>query len=237
MSLNNYTVKNPNSLIGVVAGCDPDTYVVNKFGYNPDIDNSSEPESVWSAGGLYPWDAFTTAITLSSTANDTGEVIVYGLDQDYNEQQETITLTGTTAVTLVNQFKRIYRMQYENGNTGTIKAFADGSVVAQIDAGDSQTLMSLYTVPSGCTGFLLNLNASINKAKDAQVRMYVREFGGEFRIKHVFELYENSYVYDLKVPMKIKEKSDIEFRVHDVENSNTRVTLSFDMLIDKCLNY
>ena len=43
----------------VARGQIPGHSVVHKFGANFDIDNNSEPETVWTAGGLYPWSALS----------------------------------------------------------------------------------------------------------------------------------------------------------------------------------
>ena len=45
---------------------------VQKFGANFDVSSNSDPESVWSAGGLYPWAALDAAETLYLISTDTG---------------------------------------------------------------------------------------------------------------------------------------------------------------------
>jgi hypothetical protein len=65
--------------------------VVHKFGANFDIDNGSEPETVWTGGGLYPWSSLATAQTLyvlSESSEDTGTLEIQGLDENYNLQTE-----------------------------------------------------------------------------------------------------------------------------------------------------
>jgi len=59
--------------------------LVHITGYNPDVD-SAESESVWSAGGLYPWSVWDTTRTLtvvSTSALDQGSIIVSGLDANF----------------------------------------------------------------------------------------------------------------------------------------------------------
>jgi hypothetical protein len=116
--------------------------VVHKFGANFDIDNNSEPETVWTGGGLYPWSSLATAQTLyvlSESSEDTGTLEIQGLDENYNLQTEELTLTGTTAVTTVNTFLRVYRMIYTDGGAGnagiitTRVGSSSGVVVAQIE--------------------------------------------------------------------------------------------------------
>lgn len=241
MSLNNHLIKMPNGLLGVSAGIYPDIKGVHCFGINPGIANGSVPESIWTVGGVYPWDQFGTGeiLTLASTANDTGYVTIEGLDANYDLLVETVTLTGTTPVLTSNEFMRVNRAYYVNGdyNDGDISIEIDSIPVAMIDAGKGHTLSTNYTVPAGHTAFLVAGDTSVNKGHDAQVEFYVRMFGGSFMIQHVAEVYENSYKFDFFIPFRVPEKSDIDVRVSTVENSGTRVTATYDMVLDKCLNY
>jgi len=234
-------IRLPNFGLGVAKGQFDDISHIHKFGANFDVDNGSVPETVWSAGGLYPFSAFTTAQTLyclSDDDSDTSTLTIEGLDSNYDLLTETITLTGASAVTTTNQFLRIYRMIYNGGseNAGTITARTvsdSGTIVAQIDEGLSQTLMCVYTVPRGYTAYLLVGDATVQKNKDAQIRFFVRPFGQSFRVAHMAELFESSYRYDFPVPIKLTEKTDLDVRISEVESNNTRVTANFDLILDK----
>jgi hypothetical protein len=213
--------------------------VVHKFGANFDIDNNSEPETVWTGGGLYPWSSLETAQTIyciSTSASDTGTLEIQGLDEDYNVQTETVTLTGTTAVTTTNTFLRIYRMVYTDtsDNVGTLTArvtSGTGTVVAQVDAGFNQTLMAIYTVPADYTAYILCGDFSVQKSKDSQIMLYQRPVGGIFTIAHMAEVFESTYRYDFPVPLAMPEKTDLDIRADNVESNNTRVTSNFTMIL------
>lgn len=215
--------------------------VVHKFGANFDIDNNSEPETVWTGGGLYPWSALATAQTLycvSTEAADNGTLQIQGLDADYNLQSETVTLSGTTAVATSNEYLRVYRMVYSDdvSNEGVITArvtSGSGTVVAQIEQLFNQTLMAIYTVPAGHTAYILCGDFSVQKNKDAQVMFYQRPVGGIFTIAHMAEVYESTYRYDFPVPLAMPEKTDLEVRADNVETNNTRVTSNFTMVLVK----
>ena len=212
---------------------------VQKFGANFSINTSTDPESIWSAGGLYPWSALDAPETLYLISTDTGDtdtVLLEGLDANYLPLIESVQMAGQTAVATVNQFKRIYRIEYNHGtiNAGTVTArtvSGTGVVVAQVDPTLAQTLMAVYTVPAGFTAYLTNLDFSVNKGKDAQCRLYAREFSRSFRIKHLTEVYENSYRYNFTVPLRLTEKTDIDLIVYEVENANTRVSCNFDIIL------
>jgi hypothetical protein len=234
-------IRLPNYGLGVAKGQFDDVTSVHKFGANFDIDNTSEPETVWTAGGLYPWSSLATAQTLyclSDSASDTSTLTIQGLDSDYNLLTETVTLTGTTAVTTTNQFIRVFRMSYNGGasNVGTVTArvtSGSGTIVAQIDEEFSETLMCVYTIPAGYTGYLLCGDASVQKNKDVQIKFFVRQFGQSFKIAHMAEVFERTYRYDFPIPMKLPEKTDLEVRADNVESNNTRLTANFDLILDK----
>lgn len=210
--------------------------VVNVTGYNPDVDIASD-ETVWSAGGLYPWSVWDTTrlITVVSTsASDTGSVVVSGLDADYNPIVEEINFNGTTSGTGSIQFKRVSAAVYKNGaanNAGTITLTANGNVVGLIEIGIGQTLNGIYTVPAGYTAYIITGNFSVQKGEDSQVRFFIRPFGQGFRIAHIGEVYENTYRYDFHAPVAMPEKTDLDVQASQVETNNTRVTTNFSMIL------
>lgn len=225
--------------LNIARGLVPGASVVHKFGANFDCDQGTE--TLWTAGGLYPWSTFSTAATLdviSSTTNDTGEeVAIEGLDENYAPLREVVTLTddgsNPTNATTQNSFIRVFRMYgvSNGGVVGTVNAKISTTIVGQIAAGRGQTLMGIYTIPAGKTGYLLCGDASISKGGDGQIEMMARIFGeGGFRVAHIAELYDNSYRYDFPVPLRIPEKSDIDIRFTTV-NNNFKVTCAFDIIL------
>lgn len=225
----------------IARGLVKDTSFIHKFGANFDIDTNSDPETVWSAGGLYPWDALATAQTLyiqSDDAADTSSLEIQGLDENYELLTEEVQMNGTTTVTTTNTFIRVYRMIYNHTavNVGTVTARVTsgaGTVVAQIDPDYAQTLMCIYTVPAGYTAYLLAGDASLNKAEDGNIRFYQRPFGRSFKIAHMAEIYENWYRYDFPIPLPLPEKTDLDVRIAEVETNNTRCTANFDLVLIK----
>lgn len=226
----------PNVYLDIARGSISNSKIVHKFGANFDIDQATDPESVWTGGGLYPWASLSSAQTihcLSTSASDTTTLTLEGLDANYDEISETVTLTGTSAVTTSNTFLRVFRMTYDATNVGTITArtvSASGTVVAQIDAGYAQTLMAVYTVPAGFTAYLVALDATIDGTKTCQMLMYHRLFGKPFRIAHVAES-DGHYRYDFTAPLTVPEKTDIDIRINEVSGNDARVTANFDLVL------
>ena len=229
----------PNVYLDVARGSISNSKIVHKFGANFDIDQITTPETVWTAGGLYPWSSLATAQTIyciSTSASDTAVLTIEGLDANYNEQIETVTLTGTTAVATSNTFIRVFRMTYEDGaNVGTITArvtSGTGTVVAQIDIGYAQTLMSVYTVPAGYTAYMVTTDCTIDSRKDCQILMYHRLFGKPFRIAHVAEA-TGHFRYDFYAPLRVPGKTDIDIRIDNGSGNDSRVTANFDLVLIK----
>ena len=89
--------------------------VIHKFGHNLDIDSSFE--TIWSFGGNYSFLESPTILKISSSDTndsslDTGArtITIQGLNSEYNEVEELITLNGQTAVNTQNTYLRIHRM-------------------------------------------------------------------------------------------------------------------------------
>ena len=69
-----------------------------KYGYNPLIINVNE--TIWDGGGIYSYPASALAMTVTSAggATDSGvKVMVVGLDGDWNEAQQEVTLPKVVA--------------------------------------------------------------------------------------------------------------------------------------------
>jgi hypothetical protein len=103
---------------------------ITKFGSNLDIDTNSDPETIWSTGGLYQFPSSAGQISIVSSSSDdtstgTGArtVLVQGLDENYNEVEETFTLNGVSAVTSSSSsWIRAHRAKVLSAGTGEVNA-------------------------------------------------------------------------------------------------------------------
>ena len=235
-------IRLPNYGLGVAKGQFDDITHIHKFGAVPAM-SQNQTGTIWDVDDTaYPWSAFATAGTLSIpavNASDNGKsIVLVGLDNDYLELSETVTVSSSTATTTTQSFKRIFRAYVTNGsatNVGDIVVQKGGTTVATIKAGKAQTLMAIYTVPAGKTGYILKGVATCQAGADATGDMFIRYFGEDsFRVGHSFEVSGTGgeYLYDFGVPVKIPEKSDIDVRC-SVRSNNARVTAAFDMILDE----
>jgi hypothetical protein len=232
---------NENFRLNVARGKVRGASMIHKFGAVPEVANASTG-TVWDKPTtVYPWSAFDTAgpITASiANASDNGkQVLVLGLDENYEEIEELFTLSSASTVAGIVNFKRVFRAFVTNGSTdnvGDINFTKSGSDVLRITAGKAQTLMAIYTVPAGKTGYLYQGACSAQAGADATGNMYVRYFGQQaFRIGHSFEVSGGGmYDYNFTFPIQIPEKSDIDVRV-TVRTNKGRYTAAFDILLIK----
>jgi len=225
-----------------------------KFGFNPDVDDSEE--TVWAQGGLYSYlsSASVLKVSSSSTADDSAgtgarTVQLYGLDADYNEINETVTLDGQTAVNTTNSFLRINRMVVRSAGTGeknagviyagtgTVTAGVPANKYATIAIGDNQTLMALWTVPAGHTAYLLQKDLTVATAQNnkyATIRLVARPEGEVFQTKDKHVLDNNVLHQKYDIPLKFEEKTDIEVRcVGDSSGANISVSAGLDIVYIK----
>ncbi len=137
---------------------------VFSFSKNPAI--GSTEEDMWSAGGILVWPSVAGVVSISSTsASDNpagtgvGVVVLFGLDENWNEIQEAVALNGTSTVTSTLEFFRLHQMVAftvgaNETNVGEIMATIGGNVQCDILPGEGSSTNSHYTVPAGHTLYL-----------------------------------------------------------------------------------
>jgi hypothetical protein len=187
-------------------------------GYNP---STSAGDAVWSGGTAYPWSSLVTAQTLylkSSTNNATDRgmsILIDGLDANYANQTEVVTLNAsnsTTAVTSTKQFLRIHSIMCNGtetnvGDITTHVTSGTGTIVSKLLAGRGRAQAGVYTVPAGYTGYLFNVDVSSTSA--TVVNILDRKFGKAFLVLHTAIVDNNTYIYEFPFPLTLLEKTDL----------------------------
>lgn len=220
-----------------------------KYGYNPNIINVNE--TIWDGGGIYSYPAAAAVMYVSSSsANDasagTGArtVTFYGLDANYEEINETVTLNGQTQVATTKSFLRVFRGFVATvgsggtnagdiyiGTTGASAGVPTGTFYAKITAGEAQTLMAVYTVPAGKTLYISQGTATHGTDTAGAymtIRFMVRSYGGVFRTTVKVDVTGSELLFPFMYPLKITEKSDIEVRAICNKNQVNAVSATFD---------
>jgi len=213
-----------------------------KFGYGDDLDSGDE-ETIWDGGGIYayPSAAAVMYVSSSSASDDDGstgatEIQVEGLDANYDEVTETVTLNGQTQVATSASFLRVYRAfvtavgsggtaagDIYIGTSGASGGVPTGTTYAKIRQGSNQTLMAIYTVPAGHSLYLddVQFSSSIGQAnKQGVFRMVVRREGQPFRDAVKFVIQSAVHAERFVIPLEIPEKADIEVRAEFNQNNS-----------------
>jgi hypothetical protein len=213
----------PHLFHDIVKGNMWDTRPLNIFGFNRTIGTAFE--TIWDDGGNYTFP--TSAVTMdvvSTSGSDTMDVLISGLDANYTEISETVTLTGTVAVTTSASFLRINSAVILAGsNVGDISISNGGTKHGFIGATLGTTQSSVYTVPAGHSLYLLRIDVcsgTNNGQKYLTFRNVVTTSAG--RTLRVAEAtFATSQVsFDRQVPFKIGEKSDFHFEAKSSSSEN-----------------
>jgi len=224
-----------------------------KFGYNPDV--NGEEETVWAQGGDFPYPTSAVTMFVSSTsANDanggTGanSILIQGLDENYDEIEETVFLNGQTQVATQLAYLRVYRAFVTLAGTGgtsggTIYVGSSGAtggvpnttVYSNLSFGN-QTQIAAYTVPAGYTLYLddINFTAALSQAnKTATCSFVSRTFGSNvFRTRLINVLQSNQLIAKFEYPQPFTEKTDLECRVI-TNTTNNAIGASFQGVLIK----
>ena len=224
-----------------------------KFGYNPDV--NGEEETVWAQGGnmTYPTSAVTMFVSSTSVNDANGgtganSILIQGLDENYDEIEETVLLNGQTQVATQLAYLRVYRAFVTLAGTGgtsggTIYIGSSGAtggvpnttVYANLGFGN-QTQIAAYTVPAGYTLYVddINFTAALSQAnKTATCSFVSRTFGSNvFRTRFINVLQSNQLITKFEYPQPFTEKTDLECRVI-TDTINNAIGASFQGVLIK----
>ena len=225
---------------------------VTVFGYNGDVDTSEV--TVWPLPSIITHPAAALQMKVSSTSADdtsagTGArtVVIQGLDANYVEISETVTLNGQTEVLTAQSFLRInYAYVATAGSTnsaagdiyfgtGTVTAGVPATVYNIIKYDFNNTVTGHYTVPAGYTGYLSQGLFSAGQASGStQVRGRLLTTGlDDIRRTAAVTTVNNGVAdYVFEYPLRIPEKTDIEATGIGSANNNG-VSCMFILLLTR----
>lgn len=239
---------------GEVAG----TGFIAKFGNAHDFDTSDGFVNIWDGADdantnimQYTYSTVTDINRISSSDNgDTQQVTITGLDENWVEVTQIITLTGQTPVLLPTVLIRCYRMKNIGATelAGFVYCYTSAAAVsagvpapsttvrAIIENGEGQTLMAMVPIPANRMGYLNSWYFSASGARRDSthvMKLRVREFGGVFVTKHVQAISfagSSSIEHNYKIPLPYPEKTDIEMIANTDENQ-AGVSGGFDLVL------
>lgn len=198
----------------------------------------------------YHGDSFNAGDTYRVVnANSTGASVthVFGLNSSFVAQEEFIIMNGVGNVATLNTYWRIYRLHIDGAasrtvtNVGNISATAqvDGTVTAQINIGNGQTGMAIYTVPAGKTAYMTQVYADLVQSKSSVARLTLRATpvatidGAGSRATHFFGLENGSGHYNRSFNpyKKFLANTDIWIRCDEVSANDMDISAGFDLIL------
>jgi hypothetical protein len=214
-----------------------------QFGINSAVGTSFE--TLWTASSVYSYLSAASVLTISSSsATDasagTGArtVRINGLDANYNEISETVSLNGQTAVNTVNSYLRVFALQVMTAGsggeavgviyagTGTVTSGVPAVVYAEIPVGYGKSQMALWTVPAGYTAYITSYaftSASATANNAITGAMAIRPLGGVFSFEATVKMGGgNTFDRHFDTYLVVEEKSDVEMRA--AASSTAQVT-------------
>lgn len=222
---------------------------VSKFGYNAAV-TSIAYESIWEGSNAYPWQTVADQLeVLSSSANDTSAgtgartVELEGLDSSWNLLTETLIMNGTTAVTTIASFLRIFRARVVTAGTSlrnegdiTIRDQDTSTTRALITNGPTssfgQSLMAVYTIPAGKTGYVININFSSAKDLEQEYRLMARDntvANAAWNVKEFMTGRGGFSDFIKRGINKYTEKTDLDLQV--ISSANSAVGGGFEIIL------
>jgi hypothetical protein len=253
-------VSDQSSGLAIAKGDVTGSSLVHKFGEAPDFDTSDGVVTIWDGADdgninqmVYQYSSSADIDSISSSdAGDSVNIYIEGLDASGNIVTQTATLNGTTRVALGTSLQRVYRM-YNSGSTdlaGHVYCYVNGAITdgvpdvattvrAVIQGAYNQTLMAVYTVPTGYTAYLRDWYAGVGGAKKTSnytIYLYARPSGGVFQLKHKSAIAEDgssSFQYKYEEPEVFAAGTDIEMRVGITEAAVTAANIigGFDIVL------
>lgn len=192
--------------------------VVNIFGTATAIGTSYR--TPWELANTNALPLISTASQLdvaSSDAADTSQVVqLQGLDADYNQITENISLNGTSTITTTQSFKAINAFVTISGNcAGNVTAKISSVVYAQITAGAGRNQAAIYTVPAGFSFYLARIDAFSATATGASKYVTFNN-KNTFSDGRVFNVATTTFAQRMDImrilPFKVPAKTTLEFQ-------------------------
>jgi hypothetical protein len=219
----NRQIDSPDAMLEIAHRRAPGVSTFHLFGFNRSIETSYE--TVWNnGGGLYQFLSSASTLTLvSDSAADTMGIYISGLDENYQEVTDLVSLNGLTPVVSNQAFYRVNQVTIVSGeNTGNITVTAGAVEQAYIEAGLGNAQGIIYTVPAGKSLYIYTAHftsGTVNPNKYLFSRGCTVSSSG--RVNRFWEsTFATNISFDLTVPFRVPEKTDFTLEAKSSSSSN-----------------
>lgn len=178
--------------------------------FNSALTTSFTP--IWDFGTTFEFiGSPKTLLAVSTDAADTMEIRINGIDADYEEISEDITLAGLTPVSTTLEYAYINSVCILSScNAGNISLYDDGITYAYIAAELGITHRAMFTVPDNHSLYLFRVTMNSATATGSQYiefrAVQTNETGLCLRVANA--TFAHSQVdYNFQIPFKIPERT------------------------------
>jgi len=195
---------------------------VSIFGYQPSVGTSSI--AVWENASAYTFPASASTMTIASgSATDNGAtVLVIGLDANWNQISEIVTI-ATGGTTTVNSYLRINNLflatpaSSQTTNVGQITIKVSTTTYGQINVGIGKSQNSWYSVPANYDFYLdqVEINTSNSYTSSVIITYNVQATNNVSGV--TLSVLQQPFVSIFTItrpnPFKYTQKTDIQFQL------------------------
>lgn len=236
--------------LSISRGKYPGFSTVNVYGRNLEIDVANEEEinplgTTFIPATAAPINILSTSASDDSAGSGARELTIKGLDSNYDEIEEIITLDGISQVTTVASFLRVNSVEVTDvggsgSNVGIIVGFHGLlEFLFTIQEEDNKHLSTFYTVPAGKTARLTSFFASVVPKqsavgiKEGEIALHATNGSNGIFVRR-FSLGLSSRAtapFTIEVHENFPEMTDI--RVTFIANSNnSKVTAGYEIILE-----
>lgn len=190
------------------------------------------------AASAETWEIVSTDPNDTAAGTGARTVVVPTLDANYVRGSQIVTLNGTTPVTLAGTHIRpgngaaVVTVGSSGVNAGDIKirkagTTIDADVRMLLPAGQCLSKDAHYTVPAGKTAYVVQATYFYPKNEDGIARNLITPLGGPTIRGLDIPFYQFSFLFSVKSPFPLAEKTDVNFQV-----ATTNVGVALQSLYD-----
>ena len=187
---------------------------------------TTEYRTPWelAADYVFPTTAvpMTVASDIGTTADDGVQVLIKGLDADWNYKQEVATINNASPF-VTSPFLRINDAIEISGNaTGNITVVNSAVVYAKILVGTGRDQKAVYSVPANHCFYLYRIDAFATDSNGGKAAFFRNSVGNnltgvDFRVAET-QFFENMSI-QRRFPFKYDQKSDIKLQLKSSSGS------------------
>ena len=215
--------------------------LVRQFGSTNLIDSADAPADIWSYADTQPVYTFPsnsgdTLYISSSSALDTMQIQIIGLDSDFREQIVNVTLQGQTKKQISGTWTRVNKIINIGSSdvAGVVYVYTNATVLlgvpqtnsavkSLIENGFNESLCGIYSVPAGKTFYATSYHFSCDAKNNNTLVNSTITFDVRFDPNKVFRTQEimavcnqSPVILMLDTPFPIMGPADVQPQVRSV---------------------